>query len=87
MKKIPVSTSDEELKNIIRQWINLLAEGRYDEAAEIFLPEIIPANGSVDEKQFSKWTGKLLETVIYYGGTAFLYEGQMNFTELRRLIA
>ena len=36
------SISDEEIKVIVRQWIELMAQGRFDEAAEFLLPEIIP---------------------------------------------
>lgn len=79
MKNFAATVTNEEIKEFARLWIDLLAQGKFEDAAEMLLPEIIPANGSVDEKQHSQWTGQLIEAVIYNGGTPFPYEGQDEF--------
>jgi hypothetical protein len=79
MKTFPSPPTEEDIKQIIRDWVDLLAQERFDEAAEMLLPEVIPGNGSISEKQYSAWTGDLIRDVLHYGGNPTPYEGQREF--------
>jgi hypothetical protein len=79
MKTFATNITDEEVRKAVRYWVDLLGRGKFSDAADMLLPEIIPANGSVDEKEHLQWTGQLIEAVIHYGGTPFPYEGQDEF--------
>jgi hypothetical protein len=70
---------EKEIRQIICDWVDLLAQERFDEAAEMLLPEIIPNNASVSEKKYSHWTGELIRDVLHYGGNPTPYEGQKAF--------
>jgi hypothetical protein len=59
-----LAASDEGIKNFVRRWVALLAEQNYVEAAAMFSNEVIPANGSINVKEHSRWTPQLLEAVI-----------------------
>jgi hypothetical protein len=64
MQAIPVTSSDEDIKNVIRRWVNLLAHGRFDDAVAMLSPETIPANGSVNPEEHPRWTAELVEEVF-----------------------
>lgn len=76
MEFISMSASDEEIKQIIRKWLLLLAQEEYDAAVEMISPEILPFNGSVDVKHHQYWTAALLASVINNYGLPFPLEGQ-----------
>jgi hypothetical protein len=73
------TASDEEIREVARYWVDLLGHGRFAEAAEMLLPELIANNGSVSEKEHSHWTAQLIEEVLHYGGNPFPYDGQVDF--------
>jgi hypothetical protein len=57
MKTFATNITDEEVRKAVRYWVDLLGRGKFSDAADMLLPEIIPANGSVDEKEHLQWTG------------------------------
>lgn len=87
MKSLSSTATNEEIKEIVRNWIDLLKSGRFDDAAAMLLPEVIPFNGSVSVEQHSLWTGQLIEAVIYNGGTPYSYEGQSDFYKVGQIDA
>jgi hypothetical protein len=79
VREIPITVSDEEIKEILSGWVDLLAQGRFDDAVAMLSPEVLPANGSVNEKEYPQWTGELVEAVIRNYGLPEPYEGQDEF--------
>ena len=69
MKTFPVSTSDEAIRQFIRDWVALLAEEKYAEATAMLYPKIPPASGSAAESD-AGWTPELLKAVINNYGTS-----------------
>lgn len=76
MKKLPLTASDEEVKEVVRHWVALLAEEDYAAAVEMISPEVLPANGSVDFKDAAEWTPELVQAVINHFGTPEPIEGE-----------
>ena len=73
MQEIPLTPSDEDIKQVIRDWVDLLSQGRFDDALAVFAPETIPGSGSVNAKRHPQWTAELLEQIIRNGGTTYEY--------------
>lgn len=58
MRTLPIDASDEEIKNLVIEWNELLAIEKYEEALSMFLSD----NFEVE------WTPELLEQAVYgYG--------------------
>jgi hypothetical protein len=70
MKELPISASDEDVKNVIRQWVGLLAGEQYDKALELISPAVLPGSGSLNHKAAPRWTAHLLEAVIIHYGVS-----------------
>jgi hypothetical protein len=68
MKTLLISASDEDVKNVIRQWVGFLAGEQYDKALELISPAVLPGSGSLDHKAAPRWTAQLLEAVINHYG-------------------
>src|SRR5262245_21283425 len=76
MKTIPISASDNEIKQVVRDWLAVLADENYDLAVEMMAPEIPEGSGSVNTKQFASWTPELLRDVINNYGIPEPIKGQ-----------
>jgi len=64
MKTLPITASKEEIRKLVIEWNELLAQERYKEALEMFL---------IDESNV--WTPELLESAIYgYGCPGYTRE-------------
>lgn len=59
MKTLPITASKEEIKKLVIEWNELLAQEKYKEALEMFL---------INEDNELDWTPELLESAVYgYG--------------------
>lgn len=76
MKTLPLTASQEEVKNVIREWADLLAKERYDEALDLLSAELPSGSGSVSDEEASQWTPELLRAVITNYGLPEPWEGQ-----------
>ena len=76
MKTLPLEATDEEIKDFVRAWVALLAEGRYADALEMILPEVLSGGGSVDKQDAEQWTPELIEAVISNYGLPEPIEGE-----------
>lgn len=64
MKTLPITASKEEIKKLVIEWNELLAQEKYKEALEMFL---------IDESNV--WTPELLESAVYgYGCPGYTRE-------------
>lgn len=64
MKTLPITASQEEIKKLVIEWNEFLAQEKYKEALEMFL---------IDEGQV--WTPELLESAVYgYGCPGYTRE-------------
>lgn len=64
MKILPITASKEEIKKLVIEWNELLAQEKYKEALEMFL---------IDESNV--WTPELLESAVYgYGCPGYTKE-------------
>ncbi len=64
MKILPITASQEEIKKLVIEWNELLAQEKYKEALEMFL---------IDESHV--WTPELLESAVYgYGCPGYTRE-------------
>jgi hypothetical protein len=79
MQEISLTAPDEEVKQVVRDWVDLLAQGRFADALAVFLPETVPANGSVDANEHPQWTPELLEAVIRNGGSTHVWPGERTW--------
>lgn len=60
MKTLPANASDEDILSLMQEWVNLLAEEKYDEAYHYFVNE---------EHNVWNWSPQnLKETIQTYGG-------------------
>jgi hypothetical protein len=75
MRKLPIDTSDEDLKTVIRLWVASLAEEKFDQALELISPAVPPGGGSLDHKDVPEWTEQVLEAVINNYGLSEPLEG------------
>lgn len=65
MRTLPITASKEEIKELVIEWNELLAQEKYKEAFEMFLAE----NNELD------WTPELLESAVYtYGCPGYTRE-------------
>lgn len=48
MREIPINASDEEIKQVMRDWAALLGQGRFDDAVALLSPEFVHDNYYVD---------------------------------------
>ncbi|WPC39921.1 hypothetical protein [Clostridium sp. JS66] len=65
MKTLPIDASDEEIKNLVIEWNELLAAQKYEEALSMFLSDNLEV----------EWTPNLLEQAIYgYGVVGYTHE-------------
>ncbi|AKN31324.1 hypothetical protein Ccar_10840 [Clostridium carboxidivorans P7] len=65
MKTLPIGASDEEIKNLVIEWNELLAAEKYEEALSMFLSDNLEV----------KWTPELLEQAVYgYGVVGYTRE-------------
>ena len=65
MKTLPITASKEEIKELVIEWNEFLAQEKYKEAFEMFLAE----NNELD------WTPELLESAVYtYGCPGYTRE-------------
>jgi hypothetical protein len=64
MRKLPIDTSDEDLKKLIRLWVASLAEGQFDQAMDLISPTVPPGGGTLDHREVPEWTERVLEAVI-----------------------
>lgn len=58
MRTLPITASDEEIKQWVRDWITVLGEERYDEAVEMLHPNLSSYG------QYDHWTGERLKTIV-----------------------
>lgn len=66
MKTLPITASNEEIKELVIEWNELLAQEKYKEAFEMFL---------IDENSELNWTPELLESAVYtYGCPGYTRE-------------
>lgn len=66
MKTLPITASNEEIKELVIEWNELLAQEKYKEALEMFL---------IDENNELNWTPELLESSVYtYGCPGYTRE-------------
>lgn len=66
MKILPITASNEEIKELVIEWNELLAQEKYKEALEMFL---------IDENNELNWTPELLESAVYtYGCPGYTRE-------------
>jgi hypothetical protein len=75
---IPVAISDEELKHIVRRWVEALARLQYAEAVAMTWPVVLEQNGSVSRKKQKVWTPRLLEAVVNNYGVPEPLEGETH---------
>jgi hypothetical protein len=73
MKIFPSTVTEEEMRAQFRQWIELLAQQRYEEAVDWLSPEIPHGSGSTSQ---SFWVPELLESVIANYGLDEPVEGE-----------
>ena len=65
MRTLPITASKEEIRELVIEWNELLAQEKYKEAFEMFLAE----NNELD------WTAELLESAVYtYGCPGYTRE-------------
>ena len=65
MKTLPITASKEEIRELVIEWNELLAQEKYKEAFEMFPAE----NNELD------WTPELLESAVYtYGCPGYTRE-------------
>lgn len=65
MRTLPITASKEEIKKLVIEWNELLAQEKYKEAFEMFLSENNELN----------WTPELLESAVYtYGCPGYTRE-------------
>lgn len=76
MKEIPITATDEEIKQVMREWVDLLAQGRFDDAVAMLAPEFVHDNHYVDAGEPQVWTGALVEALIRNYG--FLEETELQ---------
>ncbi|MBC8137445.1 MAG: hypothetical protein H8F28_16310 [Fibrella sp.] len=62
MRTLPVTASDDEIKQWVRDWIAILGEERYDEAVEMLHPNLSRYG------QYDFWTGERLKTILRHYG-------------------
>lgn len=66
MRTLPVTSSKEEIRGLVIEWNELLAQEKYKEALEMFL---------LDENSALDWTPGLLESAVYtYGCPGYTRE-------------
>ncbi len=66
MRILPITASQEEIKELVIEWNELLAQEKYKEALEMFL---------IDENNELDWTPELLESAVYgYGCPGYTRE-------------
>jgi hypothetical protein len=76
MRTLPITASDEEIKQLVRDWVGLLAEEKYAQAVDMISAEVPEGSGSVDSRQVAAWTPELLQNVISNYGIPEPWEGQ-----------
>ena len=76
MRTLSITASDEEIKQLVRDWVWLLAEENYIQAVELISPEIPEGSGSVNSRQATQWSPELLRKVINNYGIPEPWEGQ-----------
>ena len=64
MKTLPINASDEEIKTLIIEWNELLAQEKYEEAIDFILYE----NTKVVDGEIWIWTPEKLEAAVYTYG-------------------
>jgi hypothetical protein len=82
MRSVPIDATDEEIKNVVREWVALLAEQKYAEALEMLSPEVLSGNGSIDKRDAEWWTPELIEVVIGNYGLPEPIEGEEHKYEV-----
>ncbi len=66
MRILPITASKEEIKELVIEWNELLAQEKYKEAFEMFM---------IDENNELDWTPELLESAVYgYGCPGYTRE-------------
>jgi hypothetical protein len=76
MKTLPLKVSEEQVKNLIREWVDQLAKEKYEEALALLSTELPSGSGSVSENDANEWTPELLRAVISNYGLPEPWEGQ-----------
>jgi hypothetical protein len=61
MRQFPATITEHEMRLHLREWVELLSQGRLHEAVEWLSPEIPDSSGSTSK---TVWTAELLEAVI-----------------------
>jgi hypothetical protein len=71
LRHLPLQAAEEEIKQAVRDWFALLAQGKYAEAASRIAPDVLEGSGSLDRAEHPRWTAGLLRDVIGYYGLPF----------------
>jgi hypothetical protein len=71
VKRLPLDAAEDDIKQVVRDWFALLADGKYFEAVAMIAPDVLEGSGSLDPAKHPRWTPKLLRDVIGYYGVPF----------------
>ncbi len=74
MKTLPISTSKDEIKNLIVDWIELLAQEKYSEALDLILYD----NTQMVDGEPWVWTPQKLEAAVFTYGLPWFTKEDMK---------
>lgn len=74
MKTLPISAGKEEIKNLVVEWLELLAQEKYSEALDFILYD----NTQIIDGEIWVWTPERLEAAVFTYGLPWLTKEDMK---------